>query len=167
MNVLLIVLFVVVALAAVVAIVYAIRAAAASRASRAPVEREEARPRPVLADFHVRGAEAIVVYDVPLPDGPVGDRLRDILSHDAFDVLRDKREHGLPLDKPMGQWDEASLDVFFDGTGDQEYVIDKRMRRPGGKSYRLKTEVKWAGASAILEGWYKKSSGGRWTDRIG
>jgi len=75
-------------------------------------------------------------------------------------------EHDLPLDVPMGKWDTRSLDVFFDGTGDQEYVIDKRMKRPGGKSYRLKTKVKWPGASAILEGWYKKSSGGRWTERI-
>ncbi|MHC4955478.1 MAG: excinuclease ABC subunit UvrA [Planctomycetota bacterium] len=75
-------------------------------------------------------------------------------------------QHDIPLDKPMGQWDEESLDIFFDGTGDQEYEINKRMRRPGGKSYRLKTTVKWAGASAILEGWYKKSSGGRWTERI-
>jgi excinuclease ABC subunit A len=66
----------------------------------------------------------------------------------------------------MGEWTSDQLDVFFDGTGEQRYVIDKRMRRPGGKSYRLKTEVKWLGASAILEGWYKKSSGGRWTERI-
>jgi len=76
------------------------------------------------------------------------------------------KEHGIPLDQPMGKWDEASLDVFFDGTGDREYVIDKRMRRPGGKTYRLKTKQTWPGASAILESWYKKSSGGRWTERI-
>jgi len=75
-------------------------------------------------------------------------------------------ENGLPLDAPMGEWTSDQLDVFFDGTGDRTYVIDKRMRRPGGKSYRLRTEVEWAGASAILEGWYKKSSGGRWTERI-
>ncbi|MEM8882920.1 MAG: excinuclease ABC subunit UvrA, partial [Planctomycetota bacterium] len=74
--------------------------------------------------------------------------------------------HGIPLDQPMGKWDEAALDIFFDGTGDQTYVVDKRMRRPGGKSYRMRTEITWPGASAILEGWYKKSKGGRWTEHI-
>ncbi|MHC4452487.1 MAG: excinuclease ABC subunit UvrA, partial [Planctomycetota bacterium] len=37
--------------------------------------------------------------------------------------------HGLPLQSPMGEWTSDQLDVFFDGTGEQSYVIDKRMRR--------------------------------------
>ena len=54
-----------------------------------------------------------------------------------------------------------------DGTGDEAYQIRRRMRRPGGKTYRVKAEIKWDGVSKILQGWYKKSSGGRWTERIG
>ncbi|MEE8104876.1 MAG: excinuclease ABC subunit UvrA [Planctomycetota bacterium] len=72
----------------------------------------------------------------------------------------------LPLKTPLGEWKAAHLSILFDGTGDQVYQIKRRMRRPGGKSYRIRSEITWAGISAILEGWYKKSSGGRWTDRI-
>jgi hypothetical protein len=99
LNALLIVLLVAVVLALVAAIVFAVRSASASRRPAADTMRTEARPRPVLAEFHVRGGEASVCYDVPLPDGPVGDRLRDILSNDAVDVLREKKEHGLPIDQ--------------------------------------------------------------------
>ncbi|MDH3592183.1 MAG: excinuclease ABC subunit UvrA, partial [Planctomycetota bacterium] len=74
--------------------------------------------------------------------------------------------HGLPLKTPLGEWSEPHLRILFDGTGDETYLVKRRMRRPGGKSYRLQSEVQWAGVSAILEGWYKKSSGGAWTERI-
>jgi len=74
--------------------------------------------------------------------------------------------HGIDLRAPLETWSKGELDILFDGTGDREYVIDRRMRRPGGRSYRLKTKVRWEGVSAILQGWYKKSSGGRWTERI-
>lgn len=97
MNALLIVLLVALVLAVVAAIVFAVRSLSA-RGPAADTVRTESRPRPVLAEFHVRGAEATVCYDVPLPDGPVGDRLRDILAQDAMDVLREKKEHGLPID---------------------------------------------------------------------
>ncbi len=76
------------------------------------------------------------------------------------------KAHDIDLKAPLARWEEKNLDILFDGTGDQEYVIDRRMRRPGGKSYRLKTTLRWEGISAILQGWYKKSSGGRWTERI-
>ncbi|MHC4959045.1 MAG: excinuclease ABC subunit UvrA [Planctomycetota bacterium] len=74
--------------------------------------------------------------------------------------------HDLPLKTPMGQWTAKQLGVFFDGTGEELYAINKRMRRPGGKSYRVKSKQPWPGASDILQGWYKRSSGGRWTERI-
>ncbi|MHC4973159.1 MAG: excinuclease ABC subunit UvrA [Planctomycetota bacterium] len=74
--------------------------------------------------------------------------------------------HELPLKTPLGQWGARELEILFDGTGEEVYQINRRMRRPGGRSYRLRTETTWAGVSAILEGWYKKSSGGRWTERI-
>ncbi len=49
-----------------------------------------------VADFHVRGEEAIVVFDVPLPeeDDPV---LNELLVDEAIEVVREKR-HTLPID---------------------------------------------------------------------
>ncbi|MCZ6785644.1 MAG: excinuclease ABC subunit UvrA, partial [Planctomycetota bacterium] len=74
--------------------------------------------------------------------------------------------HDLPLGKPLGKWTEREIQVLFEGTGDRIYEIKRRMRRPGGKSYRLKTKLPWKGVNAILQEWYRKSSGGRWTERI-
>ncbi len=74
--------------------------------------------------------------------------------------------HDLPLKNPMSTWTAAQMKILFDGTGERVYEIKRRMRRPGGKSYRLQSKIAWPGVSAILEGWYKKSSGGAWTDRI-
>ncbi|MHC4342122.1 MAG: excinuclease ABC subunit UvrA [Planctomycetota bacterium] len=74
--------------------------------------------------------------------------------------------HDLPLKKPLGQWSKEQLAILFDGTGEKIYTIKRRMRRPGGRSYRLSTKTPWIGFSAILEGWYRKSGGGRWTERI-
>ncbi len=74
--------------------------------------------------------------------------------------------HALPLERPMGEWTREHLALLFDGTGDRLYRIVKRMRRPGGKSFRLRSETEWKGVSAILEDWYRRSSGGRWTERI-
>lgn len=56
------------------------------------------RPRPAVADFHVAGEEARVTFDVPLPDGEVDDVLRDLLTHEAVEVIREKR-HSLPIDQ--------------------------------------------------------------------
>ena len=58
-----------------------------------------------------------------------------------------------PLKTPLGRWSERELKILFDGTGEQVFLINRRMRRPGGRSYRLRTETTWAGVSAILEGW--------------
>ncbi len=75
--------------------------------------------------------------------------------------------HGMPLDVPMGKWKPEHIAMLFDGTGDRLYRIDRRLKRPGGKSYRLRTDTKWLGVSAIVEEWYRKSGGGRWTEKIG
>lgn len=56
------------------------------------------RPRPSVADFHVAGNEARVTFDVPLPDGDVDNVLRDLLTHEAVEVIREKR-HSLPIDQ--------------------------------------------------------------------
>lgn len=55
------------------------------------------QPRPQVADFHVRGEEATVTFDVPLPAGDVDGVLKDLLLHEAIEVVREKR-HSLPID---------------------------------------------------------------------
>lgn len=49
-----------------------------------------------VADFHVKGEEAIVTFDVPLADedDPV---LNELLADEAIEVVREKR-HSLPID---------------------------------------------------------------------
>jgi hypothetical protein len=56
----------------------------------------EASHHAPVADFHVRGEEAIVVFDVPLSeeDDPV---LNGLLVDEAIEVVREKR-HTLPID---------------------------------------------------------------------
>jgi hypothetical protein len=54
-------------------------------------------PRPTVAEFHVRGDEAMVTFDVPLLEGHVDDVLRELLLHEAVEVVREKR-HTLPID---------------------------------------------------------------------
>ncbi|MDH5374037.1 MAG: hypothetical protein OEX97_13925, partial [Acidimicrobiia bacterium] len=55
------------------------------------------RPRPQIAEFHVRGDEATVTFDVPLPDGDIDLVLTELLLHEAIEVVREKR-HTLPID---------------------------------------------------------------------
>ncbi len=54
------------------------------------------RPRPPVAEFHVRDTDALVYFDVPLPEGAPDDVLRDLLLHEAVEVVREKR-HELPI----------------------------------------------------------------------
>ncbi len=54
------------------------------------------RPRPPVAEFHVRDQDALVYFDVPLPEGAPDDVLRDLLLHEAVEVVREKR-HDLPI----------------------------------------------------------------------
>ena len=54
-------------------------------------------PRPQVAEFHVRGDEATVTFDVPLPNGDVDGVLKELLLHEAIEVVREKR-HTLPID---------------------------------------------------------------------
>jgi len=55
------------------------------------------RPRPRVSDFHVRGEEAQVFFDVPLPDGEIDEVLGELLTNEAVEVVREKR-HELPID---------------------------------------------------------------------
>lgn len=58
---------------------------------------EHRRPGAPVAEFHVKGDEASVYFDVPLPgaDDPV---LEQLLVHEAIEVVREKR-HSLPIDQ--------------------------------------------------------------------
>lgn len=54
--------------------------------------------RPAVADFHVHETDAIVTFDVPLPDGDIDEVLVDILVNEAVEVTREK-SHSLPIDQ--------------------------------------------------------------------
>lgn len=70
------------------------------RGKRLPEPAEEepdfVRPRPQVAEFHVRGEEAQVTFAVPYPDEG-DDILADLLVSEAIEVVREKR-HTLPID---------------------------------------------------------------------
>jgi hypothetical protein len=55
------------------------------------------QPRPRVSDFHVRGEDAQVFFDVPLPEGEIDAVLAELLTNEAVEVVREKR-HELPLD---------------------------------------------------------------------
>jgi hypothetical protein len=60
------------------------------------VHMEDERPGPRVAEFHVRGEEAFVHFEVPLSDGEVDEVLFDLLAREAVEVVREKR-HSLPI----------------------------------------------------------------------
>ena len=76
--------------------------------SSAPVTPEHKThiPQPVVVDFHVKGAVASTVYEVPLGNAPAGDHLVEILSAAAVEYVRGKQADGLPLD------DVGTIDVY-------------------------------------------------------
>ena len=84
----------------VVAIAYAIyRNSASSPPTQlprdpAPAAHDGSAP---VAEFHVRGDQASVYFDVPLP-AEVDDVLTSLLKHEAVEVVREKR-HSLPIDQ--------------------------------------------------------------------
>lgn len=96
MTVVVAVIFAAAVIAIVGAIVMAIRGAGTSQA---PPPRPAApdRPRPVLVDFHVRDEVAHVEFAVPLPPEGAGEHLTALLEHEALEVLKEKKAHGLPL----------------------------------------------------------------------
>lgn len=86
----------IVVVAVIIAIVFAMRRRPALRSTRAPAGAPD-RPIPPVAEFHVRGTEALVSFDVPLPAGDIDDVLRDLLVREAVEVVREKRHH-LPIE---------------------------------------------------------------------
>jgi len=55
------------------------------------------RPRPKVAEFHVKGDEAHVRFDVPLASDGADDILSELLMAEAIEVVREK-QHSLPID---------------------------------------------------------------------
>ncbi|HET7847283.1 MAG TPA: hypothetical protein VFL72_07290 [Acidimicrobiia bacterium] len=89
---------------------------------RAPVEPDPIAKRLAVADFHIHGSEARVVFDVPLPEenDPI---LNDLLVDEAVEVVREKR-HSLPID-------EVTEIVVFAGRGDSREIGRTRLPAPG------------------------------------
>ncbi|MDH3426451.1 MAG: hypothetical protein OEM22_07260 [Acidimicrobiia bacterium] len=56
------------------------------------------RLAPPLAEFHVKGEEALVTFAVPVPEGETDKVLAKLLSHEAVEVVREKA-HDLPIDQ--------------------------------------------------------------------
>ncbi len=77
------------------------RAAGSSPSASAVVSSAEEAPADTgaapVAEFHVRGEEAQVYFDVPLPAEP-DEVLFSLLKHEAIEVVREKR-HSLPIDQ--------------------------------------------------------------------
>ncbi|HSG80007.1 MAG TPA: hypothetical protein VLD62_10540 [Acidimicrobiia bacterium] len=68
-----------------------------------------------VAEFHVRGSDALVSFDVPLPEGEVDEVLRELLVREAVEVVREKR-HTLPISevrrvKALGRRNEQFVEV--------------------------------------------------------
>jgi hypothetical protein len=74
------------------------------------------RLRPPYREFHVRGDDALVYFDVPLPASGADEVLEHLLVREAVEVLREKRSHDLPLDgvhrvRAFGRRDGVDVEV--------------------------------------------------------
>ena len=100
------------------------------RASTPEVE-PAVRTAPVR-DFHVRGTEARVTFDVPLPDeeDPV---LNDLLVDEAVEVVREKR-HVLPIT-------DVTEIVVFGGRDEVREVGRTRLLSPGELPPPIESDV--------------------------
>lgn len=82
------------------------------------------RPRPRVAEFHVRGEEARVTFDVPLPEGDVDEVLAELLTNEAVEVVREKR-HSLPIDGV------TVVKAFAGRDGEPRFVGKVALEEPG------------------------------------
>lgn len=97
------------------------RAGAAATPGLDPFAAEIGR-RARVAGFHVKGTEAEVTFDVPLPEG--GDEvLTDLLMDEAVEVLREKR-HALPID-------DVTHIVVYAGRGEPQMIGRSKLPAPG------------------------------------
>lgn len=104
-----------VAIAAIVVIALLKRKEPGSGPSPATIE--EGRTGPAVAEFHVKGRDAFVHFEVPLPQGEVDQVLSDLLAREAIEVVREKRHH-LPIEdvdrvvamgRRNGNWARAAV----------------------------------------------------------
>jgi hypothetical protein len=97
----------------------------------APVEAPVARTAPVR-DFHVRGSEAQVSFDVPLPEegDPI---LNDLLVDEAVEVVREKR-HALPIT-------DVTEIVVFAGREEIKEIGRTKLPSPGELPPPIDTDV--------------------------
>lgn len=84
-----------------------------------------------VIEFTSSVSEANVVFDAPLPDGPVGDVLRNLMFGEALRVLHEKRRSGLPLDgvetvHVFGMRNGDRIDVGAVDVTDPQEVPDMR-----------------------------------------
>ena len=119
--------------AVIVIIVVGVAAAVAAyvvtrrRSGAAPAPEELAtsgRLSVPLGEFHVRGDEAHVTFDVPLPDGDPDPVLSDMLVREAVEVVREKRHH-----LPIG--DVRRVIAFGKRNGDEVRVGSVDLETPG------------------------------------
>jgi hypothetical protein len=126
------VLLVIVLVVAVGVVVWLIRGRGPS-SSPAPVATGVAAQEHTVREFHVRGDDALVYFDVPVPASAADNVFRDLLLKQAVEVLREKRSHDLPLDgvtsvrafatSPGGDVEVGSLDLDVPGELPEEIVI--------------------------------------------
>ena len=57
------------------------------------------RARPKVGEFHVKGDDALVYFEVPLPPGGAEEMLRDLLIREAVEVVHEKQSRDLPMDQ--------------------------------------------------------------------
>jgi hypothetical protein len=95
----------------------------AARSSAAEPGGAERLPAP-LAEFHVRGEDALVYFEVPLPEGEIDEVLREVLVREAVEVVREKRHH-----LPIG--DVHRVVAFGRRDGDWARVGDLGLDTPG------------------------------------
>lgn len=75
-----------------------------------------------VSGFHIKGTEAEVTFDVPLPEG--GDEvLTDLLLGEAVEVLREKR-HALPIEG-------VTHIVVYAGRGEPQLIGRTKLPSPG------------------------------------
>jgi len=86
-----------------------------------------------VREFHVRGDDALVYFDVPVPASGEDDVFRNLLLKQAVEVLREKRSHALPLKgvttvrafatSPSGDVEVGALDLDVPGELPEEIII--------------------------------------------
>jgi hypothetical protein len=85
-------------------------------AAGTPADASFNRLRPPYREFHVRGDEALVYFDAPVPVGGADAVLQDLLVKEAVEVVREKRSHELPIDdvttvRAFGRRDHQDVEV--------------------------------------------------------